>query len=1419
MSDTILNNYSDDAQIKKFINERLAPMVFHDIPLSVLNTGMFSLINEYISQATEQLAFTSSFYFNESFITKAVLPDSIYAEAAIFNIGYAFAAPSCTNILLELKLEDLYKNAKRNSDTGLYEFILDKNTQFNLSNGNVYSLDYDILIQYKNVETSAHTSSIPVWNIQYTNMVGNSIAVNKNPYITYRVTDTWLCLFINASEYVRETHVVVNNMTNGIPNADTVITCNNHICGFDIKYIDSNGTVTYLDHNHMLPVHSTVQDSDPYIHYIMDNPQTIRFFHQLNGSRYFTPSVNSSYEITIYTCHGESANFTKYDETDQPSVITSANRYSNNGNVMKAAFIIGASLGGADIGNTETVRRKTIEAYNTANVLSTDHDIEEWLKTFYFQNILYPFFFKRRDDPWGRIWSGYLALKDDDDHIFRTNTLHGKIPYTVLYDNNDNSVTDNEFIIPPGWIWTYETSNRYTVKPFVGGNGRTVESANTSMTISDKFIFANPFGIRVQKSPFAIGYFNPWVNFYATTRRVDDLDLSGDDTDLASLYHATPTFVHVQRTFLDNYYKLTTYIDPSIASYVDGSPLVYHMQKDAVTPTFVEIMWKYFRKPMDLYAETIPILPHTSDEGYLGFIPTQTYICTRSRQRIDSSTGEIRWALDTPWIQDASDLSNVIDVQIPITGSIETIFGSDELWGDDGLWEPIYVSGDTTITIDGTTEQDLIVFDRVTARDYYTMRINTQLKINGIDVIIKSIDVSTSSATHTNRTKYGQSNLWRFGAPYQSNGVSINMTFDYYHANDPTQTGSVSRTYVIRNAAYVYFPYPSDVSPVQENGLWHFYLPPYGETDDGIESDTELLYAEMRPSPESNTVEYYRIPMNLIQTDIAAFYLTTSQLPLSKNNMRIMLQASLNGSPTGWIEMQPVERESDGVYRYEASMYTTNELIDVDNRIHVASNERGGGSWKSTTPNSTVNIDASSPSLKLSIFIKSQDSLHESEFALDSSLIGYRLVDEYYVDDISLVQELKEMRSVVNFGESSEPLPEQMELYSNMLHLIEYDIDGALTMYQIQHTAYNQMHDLIILPTDTLDELHSAATRVYNLLNVSYRTKLNQYIPEGPTYVNTMLKPYMDLLDFMKEWDGVHQIDVESSSKLHHGYFWNGTFYVDQQRLHPLAPVVGQYYIDLDNDTAYVYSGVSFVACDLVVWESVYNQLSNYVTDLNQLFKSTNVTGGVEIQQIPFVEYSLMNSSRFESFVSAFTQVHKAIEPVIFKRLEGNHYLDCKLIATYGLPHSYSSDVDYKNPNIFWPNLDVQIEFDVKLYNNAISTNTINELRLIVKSYFNRLTNIHTANDLLSMDNNIYVSHLIQQMESHENVAYMKFKGWYTNEKSLPNGNYMNATYQAIVQKWRQLEDMPTDELERYVPEMFVLDDSNIVINVLSDLM
>ena len=118
----------------------------------------------------------------------------------------------------------------------------------------------------------------------------------------------------------------------------------------------------------------------------MDNTQTIRLMWQLQGNRAFIPKLNSRYEITVYTCHGQSANFTEAPD-EQPNVVTATNRFTNNSNVMKAAFVISGSLGGTDIGTAENVRRKTIEAYNTANVISSDHDIEEWFKTFYFEHI------------------------------------------------------------------------------------------------------------------------------------------------------------------------------------------------------------------------------------------------------------------------------------------------------------------------------------------------------------------------------------------------------------------------------------------------------------------------------------------------------------------------------------------------------------------------------------------------------------------------------------------------------------------------------------------------------------------------------------------------------------------------------------------------------------------------------------------------------------------------------------------------------------------------------------------------------------------------------------------------------------------------------------------------------------------------
>ena len=1415
MSEEItLTSYSDDAQIKQYIQNVMIPKVFKDIPINVLNTGAFSIISEYMSQAIENLSFTSAFYFNESFITKAVLPDSIYSEAAIFNIGYAFATASSCNFLLELKIEDIIANATHNADNGLYEFILDKDTRFNLSNGSVYSLDYDILIQFKNVDTAKKNKA---WNVSYIIDKSNSIAINKNNYIMHRVTDVWLCLMVNASEFVREKHTVMNNTLSNVPNMDTVISCTNHICGFDIKYIDNESKKTgvdkYIEMDHILPIHASVNDDKPYVHYIMDNPQTIRFMWQLNGNKYFTPESNSSFEITIYTCHGEAANFSAFNNEDQPNVITSSTTYPNNSNVMKAAFVISGSLGGTNIGTTETVRRQTIEAYNTANILSTDHDLDEWFKTFYFKNILYPFFFKRRDDPWGRLWSGYIALKDSDDYVFKTNTLHGSIPYEVLY-NNDADM-GNEIIIPPGWLWTYRDENTddklYTVIPYTKGDGKTIESANTLKHIENKFIFANPFGIRIQKSPFAIGYFNPWINETVTAtrlnvetkhKRFDEEAERNGQTDLSMIYHAFPIVTNIRRTYLDNYYKLTSIISPTIPTTTDGRSLIRMMKENAVLPIFPESMWLYFKKPTDMYAAQIPLLNINKDDGYIPFDPDKTYICTR--RMLDTTTETDKFTLDEIWIEDGSvevDNPKVIDLSL-INGAGTTILGSKELWNSERLIKVLPKSDNiircyTFNKPEGFDDQ--ITFARYGQAQYYTMSTNDDTLKGHI------VKIAVDKATESSNKSYNETFLYMIGRPNQT--VTINIM--YANTDQYVQ-------YRIENAKNIFIPY--DKGAVEFNTETNQY-----EFDfSNIQPNGIFLYADMFPSPDTGSPDYYKIKLSSIQTNEPAFYFRNTILDTSKNDMRVILHTLLNGVETGRIEMIPVTRESDGSFRFEANMYPLNQLVDADNRINIASMNYGGGSWTSTSDHQVV-IDATNPEFRITILMKSIHEDRESEIVSGDEFTGYRIADVYKLEDIQLIQELKEMRSVVKFGDvGTIPSEEEIKCYNDFMSLVNpnnnisnlYDINRYIEEVLTGQTT-SSVEDICNIANDMLSELTD-----YRL---NYRINIDKDKQNDAAY-DIMDDITQDIMH-LDDWDMKHQVPSLDADNVVKCYYYDGRVYEDSMHTSPIVPENGIYYYDYTTQKAYISSfGPSVKEIDLMIWKELQLSLQRYPQTVEDMFNKININAGIIIQLTPFVEYSLLNSKRFESFISSFTQVHKAIEPVIFKRIEGNNYLDFKLIATYGLPHTYTTEYHRDvNDNVFWPDLNIQMEFDIILKNQSISSDTIANLKSIVKGYFNKITNVHTAIDRDNMDSNIYISELTRRMleEKTNNVSYLKFVGWYTNDRYDSNmsvnktSKFMDANVQAIVQKWKKIDDFPINELERFTPEMFILEDDNIIFNIL----
>ena len=145
--DIVVRNYTNNFDIKEYIQQELVPAAFPQIPMNKLNLGFTGVVSEYMSQAIEDVQGEASLMLNEAFITKAVLPSSIYADAAVYELGYRFATPSVCSFAIEIWLDDIINNAEPVSHTSTYRYVVDRDTKVVLGD-NEYKFDYDINIDY-----------------------------------------------------------------------------------------------------------------------------------------------------------------------------------------------------------------------------------------------------------------------------------------------------------------------------------------------------------------------------------------------------------------------------------------------------------------------------------------------------------------------------------------------------------------------------------------------------------------------------------------------------------------------------------------------------------------------------------------------------------------------------------------------------------------------------------------------------------------------------------------------------------------------------------------------------------------------------------------------------------------------------------------------------------------------------------------------------------------------------------------------------------------------------------------------------------------------------------------------------------------------------------------------------------------------
>lgn len=443
--DVVVHNYTSNFDVKEFIQEVLIPKAFPGIPMNKLNVGFNGVISEYVGQAIEDSHATGALMLNEAFITKAMLPKSIYAEASAYDLGYTFATPSRCDFALQLSLTDVIRYSTRVPNSSIMRYVLDKDTKLMLGDSN-YKLDYDIIIDHMMQDGKR------IFKIYYDMAEENSISTVTSKYIKHQATIIdWLVLFLNLREFDRK--------KDDVPLTDNLITTNSEvelswtgqIAGIDLVYINPYGERMPMK----MKIENTKADVKPFVWYRFENDNKIILSFSSNDG-YWMPDFNSKIEYTIYTCRGSEANFDMYNSKSGVPVQKTGERYSYNASTKMVALCYGGSVGGIDKGDVEDLRNDVIIAKNTCGSISTAYDLQLWYERYANKFKSRSKFFKRRDDPSGQLFSQFIAITKDT-YIYPSNTLTISVDQDQFdFINSNADGVNKEFIIKAGHLWEYD---------------------------------------------------------------------------------------------------------------------------------------------------------------------------------------------------------------------------------------------------------------------------------------------------------------------------------------------------------------------------------------------------------------------------------------------------------------------------------------------------------------------------------------------------------------------------------------------------------------------------------------------------------------------------------------------------------------------------------------------------------------------------------------------------------------------------------------------------------------------------------------------------------------------------------------------------------------------------------------------------
>ena len=451
----VSRDYVDNFSFKDLAVNEIMPKYFEE-ETSNLTVGLNGMITEYVGTVAEDGFNTASTLLLETFPTRASMENSIYSNAAIFQLSNVFSQAARCDFLIVIPEKDIQRNFINTAGDPYSHFYLDKDTTIYVENI-PFSLDYDIDIKaiYRETQKGYVYSARYKMPSNDSSVFLNTLSPIKDPYIKIRKTSNGLIVLqVNMGQYRRKVSYeqIIDNATINFPTVD--VTYSEEIALMDVLYKEpGEETKQQLK----LQVRFSQPSKEPFCYYrkINDGKLELSF---TTKDTYFQPEFNSELTIITYSTMGEDGNFEMYDG-ENISLIKNNDNYQYDYPWAVSVKPLSGSKGGKKALSKEALQDLTVQGFCTANAITTAHDLQVYFDNYKHLHDSKVLFLKKRDDTAERLYSAFLYTKKDD-YFYPTNTL--TMDTNLLYLDKKEGGYYN---IDPGFLFVYKETDIYRVIP------------------------------------------------------------------------------------------------------------------------------------------------------------------------------------------------------------------------------------------------------------------------------------------------------------------------------------------------------------------------------------------------------------------------------------------------------------------------------------------------------------------------------------------------------------------------------------------------------------------------------------------------------------------------------------------------------------------------------------------------------------------------------------------------------------------------------------------------------------------------------------------------------------------------------------------------------------------------------------------